>query len=497
MSHSSTPWWEEQQAPPQAQWRSLQHHGVLFPPPYEPLPANVKLKYNEAEEFATFYASVLETEYVQDTKFNENFFKDFKEILMQYPPHDGTEIVSLDLCNFSSISEHITAEKARTRAASPVEKAERMKAIQERELPYATCLVDDRIEKVGNFRVEPPGLFRGRGDHPQRGKVKLRLRPEDVTLNLSEGVPIPVPNIPGQWKAVIHDNKVAWLATWTENVNGNHKYVFLGAPSILHRRESTKFDYARDLKDHIVNIRETYTAEMISSELAQRQRATAMYLIDKLGLSPGPEKVREDLDTDTIGCCALSCQDVSLESPNFILFDWLTKSNDARYPCRVSVDPQVFENIQTFKKDKNDEGQLFDHLNALDLNQYLLSFMRGLSSEVFKIYNASTAFQRLLDMQPLEHATPEERITAYRKAQREVALRRRNNLSPSEEVEDGAFDASNLRDVAVSTSELLYFDPRITVAWCKLHDVPLEKLFNDAVRQTHDWAMKVEDDWKF
>nr|GAT56323.1 predicted protein [Mycena chlorophos] len=488
MSHSSTPWWEAEQVPPQAQWRTLQHRGVLFPPPYAPLPANVKLKYNghfvalppEAEEFATFYASVLETEYVEDAKFNENFFKDFKEILRQYPPHDGTEIVSLELCNFSSISDHITAEQARTRAASPVEKAERMKAIQEREFP-----------------VEPPGLFRGQGDHPQRGKVKLRLRPEDVTLNLSEGVPIPVPNIPGQWKAVIHDNKVAWLATWTENVNGNHKYVFLGVPSILHRRESTKFDYARDLKDHIVNIRETYTAEMISSELPQSQRATAMYLIDKLGLSPGPEKVREDLDANIIACCGLRCQEVSLEPPNFIVFDLFTKSGDARYRRRVSVDPRVFENIQTFKKDKDDEAQLFDHLNSLELNQYLLTFMRGLSSEVFKIFNASTTFQRLLDMQPLEHATLEERITAYRKAQREVVLRRRSNLSPSEEVEDGAFDASNLRDVAVSTSELLYFDPRITVAWCKLHDVPLEKLFDDAVRQTHDWAMKVEDDWKF
>ena len=27
--------------------------------------------------------------------------------------------------------------------------------------------------QVGNFRVEPPGLFRGRGEHPKMGKIKV------------------------------------------------------------------------------------------------------------------------------------------------------------------------------------------------------------------------------------------------------------------------------------------------------------------------------------
>ena len=36
---------------------------------------------------------------------------------------------------------------------------------------YGLCKVDGHIQKVGNFRIEPPGLFRGRGDHPKQGKV--------------------------------------------------------------------------------------------------------------------------------------------------------------------------------------------------------------------------------------------------------------------------------------------------------------------------------------
>jgi hypothetical protein len=43
------------------------------------------------------------------------------------------------------------------------------------EAPYLFALVDGRKEKVGNFRAEPPGLFRGRGEHPKKGTLKVRL----------------------------------------------------------------------------------------------------------------------------------------------------------------------------------------------------------------------------------------------------------------------------------------------------------------------------------
>jgi DNA topoisomerase-1 len=78
---------------------------------------------------------------------------------------------------------------------------------------------------------------------------QLRVRPEDITLNIGEGAPIPVPNMPGNWKAIQHDNTVTWLAVWTENVNGNHKYVFLAAGSSLKgQSDKMKFEKARELK---------------------------------------------------------------------------------------------------------------------------------------------------------------------------------------------------------------------------------------------------------
>lgn len=51
---------------------------------------------------------------------------------------------------------------------------------------YGYCLMDNHKERIGNFRIEPPGLFRGRGDHPKMGMLKRRIRPEDIIINCSK-----------------------------------------------------------------------------------------------------------------------------------------------------------------------------------------------------------------------------------------------------------------------------------------------------------------------
>lgn len=125
---------------------------------------------------------------------------------------------------------------------------------------YLFAMVDGRKEKVGNFRAEPPGLFRGRGEHPKKGTLKVslhtskslikqkRLAPKDILLNIGADAPVPVPNVPGEWAGVSHDNTVTWLAHWKENVNGNSKYVFLSAGSSWKgQSDRQKFEKAREL----------------------------------------------------------------------------------------------------------------------------------------------------------------------------------------------------------------------------------------------------------
>lgn len=69
--------------------------------------------------------------------------------------------------------EYFEAEKAKKKALTAAEKKELKKQKDEMEAKYTACLLDGRKEKVGNFRVEPPGLFRGRGDHPRKGALKV------------------------------------------------------------------------------------------------------------------------------------------------------------------------------------------------------------------------------------------------------------------------------------------------------------------------------------
>ncbi len=68
-------------------------------------------------------------------------------------------------------------------------KEEKLKIKEENEKiaeQYGVCMMDNHKQKVGNFRIEPPGLFRGRGDHPKQGKLKTRVQPEDIIINIGK-----------------------------------------------------------------------------------------------------------------------------------------------------------------------------------------------------------------------------------------------------------------------------------------------------------------------
>jgi len=82
-------WWEAGQNDGTKKWTTLEHNGVLFPPPYEPLPKHVKMKYDgkpvdlppEAEEVAGFFAALVETDHGQNPVFQQNFFNDWLQVL--------------------------------------------------------------------------------------------------------------------------------------------------------------------------------------------------------------------------------------------------------------------------------------------------------------------------------------------------------------------------------------------------------------------------------
>jgi DNA topoisomerase-1 len=53
------------------------------------------------------------------------------------------------------------------------------------------------------------------------------------------------------------------------------------------------------------------------------------------------------------------------------------------------------------------------------------------------------------------------------------------------------------KEVSLGTSKINYMDPRISVAFCKRNDVPIEKVFSKTLRDKFNWAMAVPPDWEF
>ena len=47
------------------------------------------------------------------------------------------------------------------------------------------------------------------------------------------------------------------------------------------------------------------------------------------------------------------------------------------------------------------------------------------------------------------------------------------------------------KEVALGTSKINYMDPRISVAWCKRNEVPIDKIFAKTLRDKFNWAMAV------
>ena len=309
---------------------------------------------------------------------------------------------------------------------------------------YGFCMIDGHREKIGNFRIEPPGLFRGRGEHPKQGMIKRRTMPEDVIINCSKDSEVPEPPRGHKWKKVQYDNTVTWLASWTENIQGQIKYVMLNPSSRLKgEKDWQKYEKARKLKGQIGKIREEYMADLKSKEMRIRQRAVALYFIDKLALRAGNEK--DEDQADTVGCCSLRVEHIYLHDEkdgqeNVVEFDFLGKDS-IRYHNLVPVEKKVFKNLKLFMENKKDADDLFDRLNTSILNQYLQQLMEGLTAKVFRYflilynvivlssnkpvfrtYNASFTLQQQLD----ELTDPSDNVAAkmlsYNRANREVAV---------------------------------------------------------------------------
>ena len=66
-----------------------------------------------------------------------------------------------------------------------------------------------------------------------------------------------------------------------------------------------------------------------------------------------------------------------------------------------------------------------------------------------------------------------------------------------EKVEVQMKNKESMKTVALGTSKINYLDPRITVAWCKRNEMPIEKIYTNTLLQKFGWAMTVSSKFEF
>eukprot|EP01083_Nonionella_stella_P179658 638441_1 len=589
-------WWEEdvleKNRNSTLKWHKLRHNGVIFPPAYTP--HGVKLLYQgkpveltpRQEEAATWFAVLIESDHAKNPVFRKNFFKDWQKLLGR-----GHVIRNLDDIDFRPIYEWYQVEKERKKEEKKKPKIKKQlkeaKALEQS--IYQFAIVDGVKQKVGNYCVELPGLFRGRGKHPKTGMIKRRVMPEDVELNIGKDCQIPKCPVEGhQWGGIMHNLEVTYIARFRDHIQGTMKPVYLHASSRFKgENDLKKYEVARRLKTEIENIRSNYTKKFNSSDMKTRQLGTAVWIIDRLAIRVGNEKDIEE-SADTVGVCTLRREHIVLgdepkpkkekeeedeaseagqvaDKENFITLDFLGKDS-MRYFNTVEVDPTVYKNLKMFLRNKRPEKMIFDRLDSGDVNEYLSRMMEGLSAKVFRTYNASFTLQNELYNKNGEvwvttedtvdrkkyfydeanrhvailcnhqksvskgHETAmqkiEDRLKNAKKKKKEIhkdlkGLKRKSSPKASnrpkkkvrskeqllstlarvdqqiEKIEFQMKTKSSTKEVALGTSKINYMDPRVTVAWCKNLEVPIEKVFPRALLDKFPWAMSVDPKYQF
>ena len=520
-------------------WTTLEHNGVMFPPEYEK--HNIPVIYQgkeivldtDAEEAATLYAKYIETDYINNRVFRKNFWNDWRKIL-----GNNHIIQNLDDVDFSLIYDYLLKMKE-NKKLNPEDKD--IKKSEEEK--YKHAIVDGKEQPVGNFRIEPKNIYIGRGCNPKLGLIKQRIYPEDIIINIGADAKIPKP-LPGHdWKDVIHDRTVEWLASWKDDITGKTKYVWLGAQSDLKAKgDINKFDLARKLKRKIKEIRTANEKAMRSDDSYTRQIATALYFIDHFALRVGNEKGEDE--TDTVGVTSLRVEHVDLLDNNKIKLDFLGKDS-VRYNRTITVEPDIYQNIKELVQNKALSDPIFDLINPNDINKYLQSFMKNLTAKVFRTFNASYVFQKELKKinKKFDTYTEEDKVNLlldeFNKANAKVAMlcNHQKNINKSTNKQLERLDVmiknakiklrqakkskkknperikkmeqtlkqlqakkilkSELKNISLGTSKINYIDPRITIAFLKRHNLPVDKIFSKTLQEKFKWAMNTDVDFIF
>ena len=382
--------------------KQLIHNGVLIPK-YEwkklcILVRGIRMQLTpKQEEMAVAWVKKLGTEYVKDKVFVHNFFDDFCKAL------GINEKIGPEDFDFSEIIEYVEKERAWRENLTKEERKrlrEKRKAIREaNKEKYGYAIVDGVRMEISNYVAEPSCIFIGRGKHPKRGRWKEGPSEEDIELNLSPDAPIP----PGNWKKIVWDPNVMWIARWRDKLSGKMKYVWLSENSELkQKKDIEKFNKAIELRRNIDRIKKHIEENLDAEDLIRRKTATVCYLIDRLKIRVGDEKDPEE--ADTVGASTLRPEHIRFEDDGRVIFNFLGKDS-VPHIFKVELPEIVVRNLKEFSA--NAKSAIFDGVNSKRVSEFLDEVVSGLSAKVFRTYYASKAVEEKLESTPVKREDPD------------------------------------------------------------------------------------------
>ena len=403
-------------------WKTLQHNGILFPPAYEAQGITIKIKGESVdldlnqEEMIYQWAKKKDTPYAQDKVFQKNFPAAFAKTM-----NSKFKKISYEDIDFSSAYKVVDKEKDLKEMMTKEEKKEQAKKRKElREklkTKYGIAIMDGKKVEVGNYMAEPPGIFIGRGEHPLRGKWKLRVTAKDVTLNMDKEAK---KSMKGEWGKIVHDYDSMWLASWMDFLTQKRKYVWLADSSDLKQgRDKEKYEKAVKLEKEIEKIKKAMVKDM--KDPKKSNVATACYLIYRTAMRVGDEKDPDE--ADTVGATTLRKEHIKITS-NAIEFDFLGKDCVRWQETLKAVgdDKQFQENLKKLIEKKKPNEEIFHNITSRDVNKYFSGIVKGLTAKVFRTYQATTVVKDyLMEHDNIKGKTANEKLYHAKMANLEAA----------------------------------------------------------------------------
>jgi DNA topoisomerase I len=548
-------------------WMTLEHRGVAFPPEHHLRGISISIEgekfplNQEQEELVYAWAKKKDTHYVRDPVFQSNFLVDFKKLLPERL-RDISSIADIDFSEAFALVEQEKrmkeAEKERIRNL-PKDERKKIRIARKSELDklkafYGKAIIDGMEVDVANWLVEPPGLFMGRGQHPQRGKWKPRVAPNEVILNLGEDTPAPE----GNWKRIVHDHSSTWLATWVEKLTGKRKYVWLHDSSSLRQgNDKEKYDKAIKLEKHIGKVQREIINRMLKSrDLNQRKISTVCYLIFKLAMRVGDEKDPEE--ADTVGASTLRVEHITFLEENsggrYVEFNFLGKDS-VPWQKTIRVESEdtrgLYDNLKMLVEGKDKSSQIFDRITSNKVNLFLRSIdsknLPGLTAKVFRTFITTNVVRETLASPPFnrvnKNSSEAEKIYAVKIANLKAAItcnhkkgidpknpasmkaleKFKDSIMKKEEtirrlrsdLVEGRWKAETqkkrievrleriemqlklqkeTRDYNLGTSLRNYIDPRVVAAWLVQVDLDWKRIYTATLQKKFKWVEEYNRD---